>query len=473
VVRAFLALRVGRLLGLTLFVGALLCYRSDEHRQVFGRWSYTYCAVILAAAVAWLGAILGTRRRARRRDPPPPPVEAAVGLLDLAVLATGIAYWLSAQDARANAARIVDLNLFGSVLPAASLLEWLALLALFVAGGIILAPALGARWVNPAVGLAALCALALLGEGVARAAAILSPAIQGFPTYARELWARRYVHLNHLGFRDVEHAVRPTPGTRRLLVIGDSFAEGAGIPRLEDRFGEQLGGRLAHATGERWEVITASHPDYNTLQELAILQSVPPYRPDVVVLVYVFNDIDYIHPVTPRSVLAEAPRNILQRLHPVRVLFKNSYLFQAAYVRARLVSLSDAAAEDPYGDTVAVRRHLADLARFVVLAKRTGGVVGIVPFDHTVAADTVNRHRYERFAGRALAAGLPVWPIGQAFEGWRLSQLIVNALDAHPNELANRLAAEAAQPQVLAALRAGPARSHSSRARSSRARGPA
>jgi hypothetical protein len=118
------------------------------------------------------------------------------------------------------------------------------------------------------------------------------------------------------------------PRTHRLLLVGDSFAFGVGITRTADRLGEQLGALLGIATGEPWEVINASHPDRNTLEGIAMFDSMITYRPEVLVLVYVFNDTYYLYPLTERSILTEAPQSVWQRIHPVRPLFENSFLFE-------------------------------------------------------------------------------------------------------------------------------------------------
>lgn len=451
-----LSLRLPRLFGLSLLVLSLLTYHSYTRHPVLGRWSYPFFAALLAVVGLWLATLVTTWRRAHARTHTPGPAPSSA-LLDLGVLSWGVAYLLSALDTPAAAARILDLDFFGSAIPSAALLEWIALVAIALAGGIVVVRRVRAPYANPAVSCGAVICLALAGEGVARAKAVVAPATEGFPTSSTALWYRRYVRLNGDGFRDRPHAVSPEPGTRRLLAIGDSYAFGAGIERLEDRFGEQLGAMLAAGTGERWEVINASQGDLHTLQEIALLQRVVPCRPDVVVLVYVFNDIDYLRPVTERTVLTEAPRTLFQRLHPVRLLFKNSYLFQELYVRARQLGWRRAtqAGEvvDPYADSALLARHLDDLSRFVALARQTGAVVGIVPFDHAVTLSAAIRRRYTTFVTRARTGGLPIWSLDGAFDGVGFSQLTVNSLDGHPNGLANRLAAEAVVEQVTAALR--------------------
>src|SRR2546425_174737 len=213
---------------------------------------------------------------------------------------------------------------------------------------------------------------------------------------------------------------------RAVVSAACSHTFGVGIDRIDDRFGEQLGARLEAVTGARWEVINVSRPDIHSLHEIALLQRMLPLRPDVVVLVYVFNDIDYLRPVTERTVVTEAPRTLLQRLHPVRVLFTNSYLFQELYMRVRLLAWRRAAQAgrmcDAYADNAPLTAPIGDLARFVSLARGAGAVVGIVPFDHAATLVPAFRSRDERFVSRARTAGLPLWPGDGGFAGLAFSQ---------------------------------------------------
>ena len=74
---------------------------------------------MIGAAALWLLVARDAWRPTPKRDPRPARAAILAALLDLAVLAEGLAYWLSARDVSANAARILDFNLFGSILPAA------------------------------------------------------------------------------------------------------------------------------------------------------------------------------------------------------------------------------------------------------------------------------------------------------------------------------------------------------------------
>jgi lysophospholipase L1-like esterase len=95
------------------------------------------------------------------------------------------------------------------------------------------------------------------------------------------------VHINSKGLRDREHAYERSPGTQRILVIGDSFVWGYGVEQRET-FPKLLEARLP-----RVEVINAGVAGYGTDQELLWLRSEGVrYRPDLVVLVMCGNDDD-------------------------------------------------------------------------------------------------------------------------------------------------------------------------------------
>jgi hypothetical protein len=460
-----LRLRLPYLVGSTCFAITLFMHQS-EHHHVFGRWSYAAFAGVVGAGLLWCLVAWSSLRIYRASETAFPARSSATVLVGLAVLFWGVGYLWAALDDANSAANVFDLDLFGSVTPATIVLSWLALAALWLAGVAWLTHRRSAHWTNVGLTCATLGLIAVAGEGVVRAKAILAPATQGFPTYQSALWTRRFVRLNRMGFRDSTHAVARIAGIKRLLLIGDSFAFGVGIRRTEDRLGEQLVTALDRETGLLWEVINASHPDLHTLNELAMLDSMIAYRPDIVLLEYVFNDIDYLRPVTPRSALTEAPQGLAQRLHPLRVLFWNFFLAQEVYVRARALywSLGQAPLrDDPYDNAGLLRIHLQDLTHFVAQAQNGGAFAGIVPVDVNVVGSVVARRRYESFVRQALAVGLPVWRVDSAFSGLKLRQLAVNRLDHHPNELANRLIARETWPKVVNALwqldrRAGPER---------------
>ena len=433
-------MRLGPLIGLAFFVAGLSRYRSYSDRVVFRLWSYSFFLLFVApCALLVLAAANSLRASVRGADDAPTP---AACLLDLGLLCWGAAYFLSAIDSPAMAGRVLGMNFFGSLFPPAAALEWFALVLFFLAGAFA-ASQLGGKWIKVGLVAGSILFLALLAEGLARVKAVVAPETQGFPTYSTELWMRRYVKLNPEGFRDAPHAPVATPGTRRLLLVGDSVAFGWGIVRSEDRLGEQLAERLRASTGQKWELLNASRPDTNTLDHIGFLERMVSYHPDVVALLYVFNDINYLEPAVDEGrLMGRASES--SRFDPLRICFQNFYAFQEVLVRARFAyySMHGDTRPDPYLNPALLARHFVDLVRFQSIATRDGALFELIPINLESLLAPKLRDRYRLFLQQASAAGLPTCSLEGAFDGSSFRDLTVNVMDNHANERANRLAAD-------------------------------
>jgi lysophospholipase L1-like esterase len=96
---------------------------------------------------------------------------------------------------------------------------------------------------------------------------------------------RTFVRINQKGLRDREHSYERPNDTRRILVIGDSFAWGYGVEESE-RFSQLL------ETSLGVEVINAGVSGYSTDQELLWFRGEGiKYETDLVLLVFAGNDI--------------------------------------------------------------------------------------------------------------------------------------------------------------------------------------
>lgn len=425
--------RMGRIIGLLLFFVGLLQYHSYK-KQILGQWSYSFVLTVFIAAVVSLLVLLRLPR---------------TYFIDLAAFCWGLAYFLSALDSSENATRVTHLNFFGSLSPAASLLEWVTLVIIFVAAARMI-PRLDERWSGLGMFLGTVLLLALAGEGYYRFKVAIAPEMQGMPTYSKEAWERRYVHLNHEGYRDIEHSLSKDPGTSRLLLVGDSFGSGWGIRRLQDRMGEEVAAGLASATGRPWESVSASNPGADTIDETGYLIHMVDYHPDVVVLIYVFNDIDYLIP----------PINTARQLRNywLRLVWHNSYLFQELFTQYRMIyyrfrqlgpampsavsgEITDAEFA-AYGDSALMERHLTDLARFVEIGRQKGATVVVVPFDFSFSVQHRALLRYQDFLRQTRARGIPVCSLEHAWDGILYRNLALSSTDGHPNVMANRIASE-------------------------------
>jgi lysophospholipase L1-like esterase len=101
------------------------------------------------------------------------------------------------------------------------------------------------------------------------------------------------VRINSHGLRGREIDYAKPPGTRRVLMLGDSLTFGWGVPENEVTSAaveRKLNDKLKDA---RWEVINSGVGNYNTRLEVHYLEKEGlRYEPDVVVLNYFINDAE-------------------------------------------------------------------------------------------------------------------------------------------------------------------------------------
>jgi hypothetical protein len=97
------------------------------------------------------------------------------------------------------------------------------------------------------------------------------------------------VNVNSAGFRDREHPVDKPTGTKRIVLLGDSFVEAIQVP-FEQSITAQLEDQLNRTTGHI-EVINFGVSGTGTARQyLALREYGLRYKPDVVLLFFVGND---------------------------------------------------------------------------------------------------------------------------------------------------------------------------------------
>ena len=276
-------------------------------------------------------------------------------------------------------------------------------------------------------------------------------------TRVSERWVQRHWQVNSAGCRDnVEYTPAIQPGKRRISFVGDSFTAGHGIKDVEDRFPNRL--RRAHPD---WEIHVVAMVGLDTGGELALMKKAfaRGYQVDQVVLVYCLNDIGDLMP--PQ---ADATGRVLAELDNDGWLFRNSYMLNLWHHHYR-------ASRDPYlGNYCSFVReayegplweqHRERLKAFRDLIQAHGGRLAVVtfPFLHALGPDYEYRAIHDKLDRLWLELGVPQLDLLSIYEGLPSSQVTVNRYDAHPNERANALAAEAIDKwlQQLDANRAGP-----------------
>ena len=133
---------------------------------------------------------------------------------------------------------------------------------------------------------------------------------KGFLQYDPDLGFRMRPHFpsfdgtltNDFGFNDRDYALQKTPGTFRIVVVGDSFGWAGGrdgnyTALLERMFERRDGAHLV-------DVINTGYPMTHTGEELAMLKKYGlQYNPDLVVLGFVENDFLEADPDRKRIVV--------------------------------------------------------------------------------------------------------------------------------------------------------------------------
>lgn len=101
----------------------------------------------------------------------------------------------------------------------------------------------------------------------------------------------RPVRTNSLGLRDRQISPDPTPGTLRMLALGDSQTFGNGLAASET-WPKQVEHILNESAPNRWEVVNAGVPGTDTWQHEILLQRLlRDMNTHVVVLAFYVNDV--------------------------------------------------------------------------------------------------------------------------------------------------------------------------------------
>ncbi len=254
-------------------------------------------------------------------------------------------------------------------------------------------------------------------------------------------WYKNYgwSHLNSLGYRDYE-PTPDSPGLTRIAIVGDSFAMGHGINNIDDTLAQVL----ERALGSGYDVNLIAQSGWDSDVELYNLESYP-FRPDIAILSYYLNDIDYLMAdpaLNPDSNFA------LPQSDAVTWLTRNFFL--ASYVYYNLLQFTSSARTSSFAYDL-IGAHLDDtlweqqvprLVEMVAWAQRSNArlIVLIWPQLAEVDGSTPATKRVGDFFR---SQGVSVVDMTDILRGRSSAEITVNRFDAHPSIEADRLAADA------------------------------
>lgn len=255
-------------------------------------------------------------------------------------------------------------------------------------------------------------------------------------------WLHRHYQINRSQFRDsIDYAWSIRPGLRRITFLGDSFSVGHGVPNVEDRFANRIRNRQPD-----WEIHVLAQNGLDTGDQLELVETGLPanYECDIMVLVYVLNDISDLE--MGHGLLA-AQRAL--RRWPLPPLLRGSYFLDTWYYRIWIALDPDLAnyfrfVEDWYQGP---RWNLqeARLRRLQAAVARLGGRLLVVTFPllQSPVGEYPFKDIHAQLDGFWKSLGVPHLDLAPILLPHDPRRLVVNRFDAHPNERAHALAAAA------------------------------
>lgn len=255
-------------------------------------------------------------------------------------------------------------------------------------------------------------------------------------------WYARHYHRNNTGFRDsIPYSTSKESDKKRLVIVGDSFTVGHGVANVEERFANQLRHLLPD-----WEIHVRANNGWDTDSQLDEVENLVrfQYQADAVLLVFCLNDIA---PVVPEwRMILRSIRNSAESGYVVR----NSYLLSMAYYRMYTISnpqvrnyydfVLEAYSSPPWEDERQLLRGIQDVVNNELKCKL---LVTTFPFLHALSSEYRFQPAHDRLNEYWKEQNIPHLDLLPVYEHSRPEDVVVNRFDAHPNERAHKMAADA------------------------------
>jgi hypothetical protein len=267
-------------------------------------------------------------------------------------------------------------------------------------------------------------------------------------------WFVRHYHENAMGARDdIEYSLERLDSRRRISFLGDSFTAGHGIAEVRDRFAN----RIRNAYPTRFEVHVLADTGNDTGKEVDLIHQLVArgYELDVLVLVYVLNDISDIVPEWSQT---------LDRLYRTKghegFPFEQSYFANVLFYRWKAIRDPDISNYYSFLQSAYDRedlwsqqeQRLASLRDFCA-AQDAQLLVVTFPLLHALGPAYSYRSVHERLAELWSRLSVPHLDLSEVYAGHAPQKLAIGKYDAHPNRFAHELAANSIGPFLEATVK--------------------
>lgn len=263
---------------------------------------------------------------------------------------------------------------------------------------------------------------------------------------------------NSLRFRDAPLGPKPA-GVRRVMVLGDSFAEGQGV-KQDETVVYRLGRLVPAGVPFPVEVRAAARRGTDFPELFGIFEEILPYEPDLVVYMLTLNDA--VQPPEFKARQSYVDDWILDRENlpdpsgpPPRPPSLALDFFVRRVADWRLGRETTGWYRDMWSDAnpgwSRTQEYVLEMDRRL-RARRARLLVATWPLLVALERGYAFESAHEAIRRFCLARGIAHLDLLPALRGRPSESLWVHPVDRHPNELAQRLAAEALAPEVARLL---------------------
>ena len=270
-------------------------------------------------------------------------------------------------------------------------------------------------------------------------------------------WFRRHVdpYRNEAGFRDRrEPQAGSRDDVRQIYFFGDSFTIAQGVDRLEDRFTDRVEAELnlrRGSTGKEIQVANFGEFGWDVSLIEGMVQATlgQGYRPDVIVYVYMLNDIEGYDPRTEVAIKS------IQQSRSTFWLWNRTYFFNWLHFCWQQYNA---------GRTVDYFPHLADSYNSPVWPNVRAALqrikercdahgvefrMAFFPFLHNLGREYPFKHAHKKLADFCEESGVKYLDLEPVLSPHSGEGLMVNKFDNHPNERSHAIVADAMVEQLL------------------------
>jgi hypothetical protein len=255
-------------------------------------------------------------------------------------------------------------------------------------------------------------------------------------------WLERHFVLNRQGFRDdQDYQYRRSAEKRRVTFLGDSFTAAQGVSDVRNRFAN-----IVREKRPSWEIHTFAALGRDTPHQLEFIRRIrPSYDFDLLVLAYCLNDIAPYAPIAARQKWLR----MLDDVNNTNYFTEHSYFLNLLHARRVAALHSDignywqSTSQLFTGETW--QRHQSDLRQLKQEIENAGGRLCVVTFPLFHLLDAYDEYQpcHDELRGFWSSLDVPHLDLTSIYEGMPAAKLVVSPSDAHPNELAHAMAAEA------------------------------